>query len=369
VHVDDELSRRLQPVLTVVAHRRPTQRARLIGSVELEDARAGDVLEARRAFLGDGLTTGEHATQRREVVLLDDRRLQHHEELRAHAGEHGDAFTFDGADHVVGIEAFVHDGRHAEDRGCDVRRPEPEAERRRDRAQEHVVTSHVAGLGRELVEVHPAVLRVHDALRHAGGARRRVDDEHVVGPIGAAGEVAHRRGGVDRDTLPVDDHVVRERTARALQHRHELGRRPAPMLGQGEQRVGTGEGEQVADLVVARAMSETDDGEASSFRGHEGNVHRDSVGQQHREPGTSGQSGAGEHAGQSRRPVVVVGPGGTEAVGDDGVTVAAFLCPLRDGIPHGRVAPPPRSAVSGGDDGVGLHPVPSTTPRPRLTWP
>ena len=44
----------------------------------------------------------------------------------------------------VGVEALLHDGGAPEHRGRHVRRPEPEAERRGERAEEHVVGGHVA---------------------------------------------------------------------------------------------------------------------------------------------------------------------------------------------------------------------------------
>ena len=47
VHLGDDPARGLEPVLAVVAHRGAAQRAGLVGAVELQHPRAGDVLEAR----------------------------------------------------------------------------------------------------------------------------------------------------------------------------------------------------------------------------------------------------------------------------------------------------------------------------------
>ena len=169
--------------------------------------------------------------------------------------------------HVVGVEALVHDGGDAEHRRGDVRGPDPEPERRGDRAEEHVVAGHLAGLGRELVEVHPPVLGVHDALGHAGGARRRVDQEHVVGPVGAGRRVPRRlRAAIDGHTVVVDHHVVAERAAGLLQHRHEVGGGAAAVFGEGHEGLGAGEGEEVAELVVAGPVAEPDDGQARRAR-------------------------------------------------------------------------------------------------------
>jgi hypothetical protein len=133
-----------------------------------------------------------------------------------------------------------------------VRRPHAEAERRRDHRAEDVVGGEAARLERELVEVEPAALVVHDALREPGRARSRVQQEDVVGreaergidrlEAAAAGELAFdddvmRQGAADlaADRGEVEIAVRRVRherpRARAAQQMRELDRpraRPDP---------------------------------------------------------------------------------------------------------------------------------------------
>ena len=97
----------------------------------------------------------------------------------------------------VGVEAFLHDRGAPEHRGRDVRRPQPEPERRGEGAEEHVVGGEATGGGRELVEEHPAVLVVHHALGQPGGARRGVHEEEIVGSERPGGE----RTGVEAPRL------------------------------------------------------------------------------------------------------------------------------------------------------------------------
>ena len=55
----------------------------------------------------------------------------------------------------------------------------------------------------------------------------------------------------------------------------------------------------MADLVVAGAVAEADDGEARPLGGDERDVHRRGVGQEHGDPGLTGQAGGHQRAGQA----------------------------------------------------------------------
>ena len=60
------------------------------------------------------------------------------------------------------------------------------------------------------------------------------------------------------------------------------------MLGVGDEGIGAGQGQEVADLVVARPVAETDDGETRALGGDERHVDRDAVGEQDRHPRAAG---------------------------------------------------------------------------------
>ena len=78
--------------------------AGLVRPVELEDARTGAVLELLRPLERHHLAPREHDAQRRQVVLVDGGRVEHHHELRRHRREHGDAVALDRAQHEIGVE-------------------------------------------------------------------------------------------------------------------------------------------------------------------------------------------------------------------------------------------------------------------------
>ena len=106
------------------------------------------------------------------------------------------------------------------------------------------------------------------ALRHAGGARRRVDQEHVVGSVGAAGRRRRRRRpGIGRRPVVVDaPRGVRADIPRpaASSTSSAVGRpRCSASVTSASARVRR---EEVAQLVVAGAVAEPDDGEARRAR-------------------------------------------------------------------------------------------------------
>ena len=118
----------------------------------------------------------------------------------------------------------------------------------------------------------------------------------------------------------------------------------------------------MADLVVAGAVTEPDDGQPGALGGDERHVNRDAVGEQDGNPGAAGEAGSCEDARQRGGAFVVGGPGGSAAVGHERVAVGSRRGPARDRVAHGGVAPPACGTVRGGDRGIGLHPEPSTTP-------
>ena len=174
-------------------------------------------------------------------------------------------FALDEAQGLVGVEPFHHDRGAAEDVGRDVRGPQAEAERRGHRAEEHVVARHLPRRGRELMEEEPAVLVVQHALRHAGGAGRGVDDEEIVGAVRAAAAVEGRVGrgiAVDGDAAACvagDHDVLRDGEAVGAERVDELGGRATAVLRQGDDPLGAGLAQDVADLRVTGAMAETHD--------------------------------------------------------------------------------------------------------------
>ena len=221
--------------------------------------------------------------------------------------------------------------------------------------EEDVVTGHVPGVGRDLMEVHPSVLGVHHALGHAGGPGGRVDEEHVVGSVRPVGQVTNGGAWIGGLPVGVDHDVMAERATRGLQHRHQFGGRAAAVLRERDQGVGSGEAEEVAQLVVTGAVAEAHDRQARPLGRDEGDVDRDPVGEEDRNASSPGQPGAGEDARERRGPDVVVGPGGATAVSDQGGGVGPGSSPPGDHIAHRGVAPPPVGPVVGGDGGIGLH--------------
>ncbi len=197
---------------------------------------------------------------------------------------------------------------------------------------------------------------VQHALRHAGGAGRRVDQEEVVGPVGAPGDVALGRAA-DRPARPSSSTTTWCSSAhpavRSTSTRSAVGRPRCSV--ERDQRVGAGEADEVADLVVAGPVPEPDDGEARPLRGDERDVDGDAVGEEDRHPRPSGEPGADQHAGERGRPLVVVGPGRAAAVGHDRIAGRSLTCPRRHRVADGGVAPPSGGAVLGGDSGIGRH--------------
>jgi hypothetical protein len=82
-----------------------------------------------------------------------------------------------------------------------VRRPDSEAERRRDDGKEHVVGGEFAVGDGLLMEVVPPILGVDNAFGQSGGARGGVDQEDVVRADG-------RRPGRAADRTRIDDELA-----------------------------------------------------------------------------------------------------------------------------------------------------------------
>ena len=102
--------------------------------------------------------------------------------------------------------------------GREVRGPETETERSRQRAREHVVGVEVGGVDREAVELEPAPLRVHHALRQPRRARGGVEHPQLV---------AVRARGRPRRAAPAGPEVVAARRQRSRPRRcARAGARP-----------------------------------------------------------------------------------------------------------------------------------------------
>ena len=78
--------------------------------------------------------------------------------------------------------------------------------------------------------------------------------------------------------------MLRDGQAVGAERVDELGGRATAVLGQGDDPLGAGLAQDVADLRVTGAMAETHDRETGALGGDEDDVHRDAVGKQHREP-------------------------------------------------------------------------------------
>ncbi len=264
-------------------------RPALVGAVEVEDRGAGQLLEGAGGLEGDHLAAGVHRAAAREVAFAQRRVGEQHAELGGDGAEDGHPFALDQLQRQRGVEALHRDGRHAEVGGGEVRGPLAEAEGRGDRRHEDLVLGEVADFDRALVEVPPAVLRVHHALRQAGGAGGRVDQPELVGAE-AVGEVGGRRPGLgavaeDRQLDAVleagDDDVVAEVVEALVQRREVLGGRGAAVLVVGDQRAGPALGEDVLRLALARPHADPDGDDAGLLAAEEGRVDGPAVGQHH----------------------------------------------------------------------------------------
>jgi hypothetical protein len=71
LHRIDHPPRAAEPHVARVAQRRARERARLVRAVELEHARAGPLLEGRRARVGDSLAAREEDAQAAEVRVRE----------------------------------------------------------------------------------------------------------------------------------------------------------------------------------------------------------------------------------------------------------------------------------------------------------
>jgi hypothetical protein len=178
-----------------------------------------------------------------------------------------------------------------------VRGPDAEAERRGQRGEEDVALGEVGRVDGVAVEVVPARLIVHHALRETRGARGRVQEEEIA----------------DRES------ALRERAALALGRRRELAlevARSEDVLAQGQtlgaqllvqrarveiavarardERDRARARDEVADLGLARARSDSHRDEPRLLGGHERDVHAGTVGQEHRDAFARREPGAHE---------------------------------------------------------------------------
>ena len=128
-----------EPHQVGVARRGGTQRAGLVAAVELQHVRTGGAFPELGPLGRHHLAPGEHHAERADVVLCELGGVQHHHELRRHRGQYGHMVLFDRTDRCGRVEARQKHAGRAEDRRCEVRGPEPEAERCRKQTHEDVV--------------------------------------------------------------------------------------------------------------------------------------------------------------------------------------------------------------------------------------
>ncbi len=292
LHIVDDAARGAQPALTRVFEGGSRQHAGLVRSEELQHRASGHAFERVGVLVRHGFAAGEQHPQRREVALPHRRRVEHHDELRAHAREHRDPMAFDELERVVGIETLRDDERRAEECRGEVRGPQAEPERRGHRAQHNLVARQTTAAHRELMEVHPSVLRVHHTLRQPRRPRRRVDQEQIVRahPPALQHLPRHRRRcrhTVDENRIvgcrleARHDDVGQRGGAMLAPARDQLARVTTTMLGERHERGRIRTCEQVSDLAIARVCADADRSHARELRREQGRVHRSRVGEQH----------------------------------------------------------------------------------------
>ena len=353
----------------VVVHGRVAEGAGLVGAVELQHLGAGDVLEGGRPLEGHGLAAGEHRAQRAEVAGPLGVGVQHHDELRAHAAQHGDPLALDQVERLVGVEVVHHHRGAAEDARGEVAGPEPEAERGRDGAEEDLVVAEVAGQRGQPVEVEPPVLGVHDALGQAGGARGGVQQEQGVGVRVGEGSLDLRPGSpfghpaVDDRAVDVDQHDAVDGRAERGEVGHQLPGGTAAVLGDGDEDAGPGEREQMGDLAVAGPMADAHHHQPGPLDADERGVHAGAVGHEDGDPFTVGGVAGHQRPGEAVGRRVVLRPGEPGRPAHEGERVGSLGGPAAHEGAHGLVTPPPVGAVLGRLGGVGsdLHGGPPRT--------
>ena len=185
-----------------------------------------------------------------------------------------------------------------------MRGPQPEAERRGQRGQEHVVGGEVRDPVGEVVEREPARLVVHHHLGQAGGARRRVEEPELVG------------------------------ADRPFRDRHPIRRRRFA-----EQRARAGAFDEVRDLPFAGAGADPDRDDARLLAREHRRVHARAVGELQRDA-VAGREAAASVARHQRRALVVLAPRHRLARRGLDERDAVGTCPERCG------RRPPRSCVT-----------------------
>ncbi len=374
VHARDRPAGGAEAMLAIVAHARDADRAVLVRAVELQHLGAGRVLEAGGGLGGDGLAAGEDRAQRAEVVAVEQPVAERHQELRRDAREHADALLGDRREHPLDVEALHQDGRRAEQRGHEVRAPQPESVRARHGREEDVAGVELAGVDRQAREAQPAVLVVHHALRQTGRAGGRVQQVQRVGvdrrPRLLDGR--RRRGAVD--TQPVEsvgrDVAEHDRgellDAVAAQVGEQLLDGRARELLVGEQRRGAGAHEQVRDLAPSRARGDADDRAPGALAGEVGDVDARPVGERDGERRAGPRAGGGEHARERRAVRVVLCPRDRSAIADQRRRVRHSPRVGGDEVAE-RLAPPLAAPAVSGDLLGRVHVVVRHGLAPRIT--
>lgn len=128
-----------QPAIAAILQRRATQQSGFIGSVELQDGGAGEVLEVGGPLVGQRLTAGEDHAQRAQVVLAGRRIGHDHHQLGTDTAQHADPMVRDRLTCRLGVELFEKNSGGTQVDRCGVSGPDTEAERSRDDGQQDVI--------------------------------------------------------------------------------------------------------------------------------------------------------------------------------------------------------------------------------------
>jgi len=263
---------------------------------------------------------------------------------------------------ACGVETAADDGGSAEHDRRVVRGPEPETEGGGKERHEDVVRPDVAVAAGDLMEVEPAILEVQHALREPGGARGRVDEREVVGADAAGVEVAWN-GWVEG--LPVDRDVALgigleqgqfdvgdDRDAEILDLGPEGGGRCPVVVGEGDERRGLGEAEQVGDFATVGPSAETHGDDPGLLEPEVGGVHGGGVGEQHTDASAGFDPEGDDDRGDPVAGPVEACPSEGAVVGDVSRRVGAFRGVAAEVVDQRVVAPPASGAVGRGVVGI-----------------
>ena len=334
-----------------------TESTCLVRTVELQHLGASGLFELGSAFERHRLATGEHRTKRREIAGTLRLRVEHHDELRAHAAQHRDALTLDEIKGRIGIKAFHHHCRAAEDGGREMRGPETKPVWGREHSEEHLIGTETSGRRRKVMEVEPAVLGVHHTLGQTRGSRGGVEQEERIGI-----EWLHRRTGVDDHIggqtsvddlrLAVHEHKAVDLRAQCSHIGHQLRGITTVLIGCGDQHRGAGECEEMGDLAISCACPDADGHQTGLLDTDEHRVHGGAVGHHDRDSIATAMTTGEQNPGDSIRISVVLGPGVATSIGDVRERVGHRGCVPRHNRGNGVVAPPARSSVGRSVGGI-----------------